>query len=193
MGKISDKHRIEDYVPPEAWGKDHFSTLAYAETVMVEFGFFEVGNDCRMRQNRRHTRVLAGSKPKRAAGPKINVAMDPKYGSILKDGTYIPSHDDWNCIQDLAAGGILKAKGKKADQGPEIVEPKTKLILTDLGARLVNDIRRHKRENGSFGHYAIDTEIKSRIDAAFAPYRLETLSPEAAKEAELASSKTIRP
>ncbi len=50
-----DTHPAGAPVPVELWSKDHWSTLAYIETVMVEHGGrFEVGWDPRMRQNRRN-------------------------------------------------------------------------------------------------------------------------------------------
>ena len=42
--------KLEDgYVPPNLFGKDHWSTLAYMETIMVDCGGFQVGADPRMR------------------------------------------------------------------------------------------------------------------------------------------------
>lgn len=32
---------------------------------------------------------------------------DVRLGSYLNDGTRLPAHDDWDCIQDLAAAGFL--------------------------------------------------------------------------------------
>lgn len=138
----------DQYVPQEKWGRDHWSTLAYMETVMVEKGHFPVAFDCRMRQNRRHFRIMPG---KRTGLAERALAMCPEYGSRLNDGRYIPGHDDWNCIQDMANEGLFATKG-------DSVEPGKELRLSQKGQEIVAELRRHKMSGGTFSNFRIESE-----------------------------------
>ncbi len=133
------------FVPPEQWGHDHWSTLAYAETVMVECGGFEIGADARMRSNRRNFRVMSKQcpRPKRPGGRSLGLIMEVSDGSILRDGTKVPGHDDWMCLQDMAAAGFFTV-------GPDDIEPRAVLHLSELGAAVIAQLRAHKAADGTF-------------------------------------------
>lgn len=47
-------------IPPAYWDRDHFSTLAYIETKLVDGGKYLLQFDPSMRQKRRHFRELLG-------------------------------------------------------------------------------------------------------------------------------------
>jgi len=139
--------RLPDgYVPVALFGKDHWSTLAYMETVMVECAGFEVGFDPRMRQNRRNYRVMWEQvpHPKRVDSRSARgMVMDLKYSTKMKDGSVVQGHDDWSCVQDMANAGFLTA----------VVEPGKVLHLTPLGRKMSDELRAHKRAGGSFGNF----------------------------------------
>ena len=138
--------RLEDgYVAIDNFSPDHWSTLAYAETVMVECGFFQVGFDARMRQGRRHFRVMHEQcrKPKRPSSGAMGVVMDNKYSTTMRDGTVVQGHDDWHCVQDMVAAGLMTSKD-------DSVEPCVKLHLTDLGRDINGQLRAHKASGGSW-------------------------------------------
>jgi hypothetical protein len=80
-------------VPSVLWGRDHWSTLAYIETKLVDSDGYAVQFDAHMRQNRRNFRVL-GEAPHPRRHAQLGVPMDARYGSRLADGTYLPWHDD---------------------------------------------------------------------------------------------------
>lgn len=140
------------YIEMGAWGKDHWSTLAYIETVMVECGGFQIGLDARMRSNRRHLRVMHQQcpRPKRAAGrdSSLTVAMDPNGGSRLRDGSTVPNHDDWMCVQDMAYAGLFTV-------GPADVEPGETLHLSTLGRQVASQLREHKAAGGQFADFSV--------------------------------------
>lgn len=135
-----------ELVPMDQWGKDHWSTLGYVEAVSVENAGFQVGSDPRMKTNRRHTRVLAACpRPKRTAGFTLGVVMEPEHATRLKDGTQIPNHDDWACLQDFVGAGLFQ-------HGAE-VEPKKVLKLSERGLALTAALRAHKADGGSFATF----------------------------------------
>jgi hypothetical protein len=158
---------VSDYVRPELFGKDHWSTLAYAETVMVECGGFQIGFDVRMRQNRRNYRVMREMcrKPKRARqGPDCGCMWEPKYSTVLADKSVVEGHDDWSCIQDCAEAGFFTVGEQiaRADR----VEPGVILHLSPLGRATVEGIRAHKAAGGNFGNFRFKGTPEFQYDPA---------------------------
>jgi hypothetical protein len=135
--KVNETISENDFVPPELWGRDHYSTLAYVEARLVE-GCYTVSFDPRMRQNRRHFRVLPGRKGQ-------GVPMSPEHGSRLADGTYLPWHDDWCCVQDMLQAGLFEGDPDDWDAGMT-------LKLSDKGHAAAAALRKHKAEGGSFSN-----------------------------------------
>lgn len=140
----------EGYVPPERWAKDHWRTLAYIETVIVECGGFEVGFDPRMRQCRQHFRIMNKEcpRPKRNDHPRIGIPMDSEHGTLLSDGSRIGGHDDWHCVQDLAASGLI-------EQRPEEIEPGAILQLSTRGRVVANALRAYKASGGKYEQFTM--------------------------------------
>lgn len=140
----------EGYISPERWAKDHWSTLAYIETVIVECGGFEVGFDPRMRQCRHHFRVMKKecSRPARNDHPRIGIPMDSEHGTLLGDGSRIAGHDDWHCVQDLAAAGLF-------EQRPEEIEPGAVLQLSAKGREVANALRAFRASGGMYGQFTM--------------------------------------
>jgi hypothetical protein len=146
--KESDTNNFDGYIPMAIWGKDHWSTLAYVETVMVESAGFQVGADARMRSNRHNFRVMQEQcpKPKRPGKLAMGITMDPKYGSRLNDGTSVDNHDDWMCVQDMAKEGLFTV-------GPDEMEPGVVLHFSKKGNALAEALRRHKSAGGQFAKF----------------------------------------
>lgn len=138
----------DEMIPMSLWGRDHWSTLAYAETVMVDCGGFQVGLDARMRHHRRHYRVMSElcKRPMRAGGNRsMPIVMDPeKHRTRLNDGSEVAKHDDWSCIQDMAAEGLFTVP---ADE----IEPGVVLRLSPLGQKVAQWVRAQKMAEVSFG------------------------------------------
>lgn len=148
---------MSDYVPVENFGPDHWSTLAYAETVMMECGGFQVGYDARMRQGRRNYRVMQEEcrRPSRPTSGGHGVVMEAKYSTVLKDGSVEVGHDDWSCVQDMVVAGLMGIKeGDKIVTDVTLMEPSAVLHLTEEGQRLSNQVRAHKRGGGSWRDFA---------------------------------------
>lgn len=137
----------EEMVPLARWGRDHWSLLLYIDAVLTDCAGFQVGFDPRMRQNRRHFRVMSMEcpKPRRTNNPGNGIPMDPKYGSRLGDGSFIEGHDDWMCVQDMAEEGFF--------EGNPNPQPGVVLKLSSRGRLMADNLRRHKANGGTFSNY----------------------------------------
>jgi hypothetical protein len=90
-----EKHWLEypKGIPIESWGKDHLSTLIYAETRAVDYNGHI--NDVHMR-------------------------VDRKYPTRLNNGVTVAGHTDYDCLADAQAAGLLTFDGttvKLTDDG----------------------------------------------------------------------------
>ena len=163
-------------IPTESWGKDHWSTLAYLEEIMVD-GPCVVRLDPHMRQKQdRH--VIFGPTARDVDRLRSKV-MGDGYGSRLADGTVVPDHDDWDCVSDAMHAGFVVITGT-AEQGteglnitpeaiatakqldidllgierePGQIEPGDRLGLTEAGKAAVAALRSHKQDAGGFGSF----------------------------------------
>ena len=137
-----------EYIPMAAWSKDHWSTLAYIETVMVECGGFQVGSDARMRSNRRNFRVMGQCpKPSRPNGrATLAMTMRPEHGTRLANGQVLENHDDWACLQDLANEWLFTCVAND-------IEPGAIVHLSERGRALCDALRAHKASGGTFGAF----------------------------------------
>lgn len=143
---MSDVDYRNALIPMGQWGKDHWSTLGYVEAVSVENAGFQVGQDPRMKTNRRHSRVLqACPRPRRTAGFTLGVVMAPEHATRLKDGSQVDGHDDWACLQDFVGEGLF-------EYGSE-VEPKKTLRLSERGLALTAALRAHKANGGAYATF----------------------------------------
>ena len=139
----------DSLIPLEFWGKHHWSTLAYVDSVMTDCAGFEVGADARMKSNRRNFRVMLelNPLPKRAGRRLVGgCVMRPQHTSVLKEATS-QNHDDWCCIQDMAAEGLFRLIRE------DHVEPGAILCWSDRGQVLANALRAHKQAAGSFADF----------------------------------------
>jgi len=75
-----------DPVPPDWWGKDHWTTLAYA--------FRNAGKPL----DHQHLRTA-----------------HPRYPTRLRDGAILSDHDDYDCLDDLEAAGVLVTSGTRVN------------------------------------------------------------------------------
>lgn len=138
------------YIPMDKWAKDHWSTFAYIETVMVDCGGFQVGRDAMMKSNRRHFRVMAEQcpNPKRTKNTgALAICMSPEHATILNDQQQLPGHDDWCCMQDMAAQGLF-------DLDVDHIEPGVTLHLSELGFKVASELRRHLSNNGKMAAFS---------------------------------------
>lgn len=117
-------------IPMDEWGRDHWSTLAYIETRCVDYkGRIDIRN---MRCNGVRHPGLA----------HLAVTFDQfEHPSILHGGKTEPEHDDWDCLYDMEAVGLL------VDNGTGI---NALVALTETGWAMAHRLRRYRAEGGNY-------------------------------------------
>lgn len=124
------------YVPMDLWGKDHYSTLAYLETRIV---------DHKGTVAKQHMRTDADRHP----GLVFRIFEDEhgnekKHPTWLVCGVELHDHDDWDCTDDLCVAGLIEKHGTG-------LHPVVK--LTEQGELVAAAIRAHKGAGGNFADF----------------------------------------
>lgn len=118
-----------DPVPPELWGRDHFTVLMYIETCIVNSGGIPDRN--RVRTDPSRHPMLEGSHFTELAVER------KKYPTHLRNNVMLDDHDDWDCCRDMEAAGLLVWAGNGS-------EPR--FSLSDRGWLVAGELRRHRAE-----------------------------------------------
>lgn len=137
----------EDPIPMSEWGRDHWSTLAYAETRCVDHGG-ELANDHMRTNPRRHRKLLGPS--------KLFYGIEgPGYPTRLISGAVIVRHDDWDCLNDAVAAGLLEVLSE-VDRKPSQAfgGMRVRVRLTADGEAACAALRMHKGRGGNFGNFS---------------------------------------
>lgn len=137
------------------FGKDHWSTFGYVECRCVDHKGVPDKNHMRTDVDR-HPGLI---------GPQIAMLGEQKqkYPTRLRGGIELSNHDDWDCVDDLEAAGLLETHGTG-------IQPWWK--LTKLGRKIAAELRGHKAKGGSFGTFvpsicgASDIETDMRVGLA---------------------------
>lgn len=134
-----------NFIPLEQWGKDHWSTLAYLETVTVDYR--GLVDNRRMRCNPRLHRRFA----------HLN-----QFGQVVDSSRYpttkasdVQQHDDWSCLEDLVTAGLVKAYWRVRYPERSFGGAQAKVELTELGLKITAELRAHKARGGSFTHFSV--------------------------------------
>lgn len=127
----------------DTWGKDHWSTYAYVECRIV---------DNRGKLEPRHMRGHVEARP-------------DAYPTRLKDGATIINHDDYDCVIDAIAYGLLTCDdpeiGNPEEWDRDVHRRLTRLVdardvtfwFTPLGQELAGALREHKANGGNFASF----------------------------------------
>lgn len=125
-------------VPVEKFGKDHWSAFGYIECRIV---------DNEGIPDRNHLRCDPDRHPG-LGGSRIDYTSSQgkkKYPTRLAgDNEFLPDHDDWDCLYDLEAVGLLNDIGTG-------VNPVFR--LTELGHTVAAALRKHKAEGKMFATF----------------------------------------
>lgn len=119
-----DKHWLEypDGIPVEAWGKDHNSTLLYAETRAADHDGWLPFDDPHMR-------------------------VDRRYPTRLHNGVEVHGHTDFDCLKDAQAAGLLTYDEDETPPVRESQQHRTGVVrFTDDGWTYVHNLRRQRAE-----------------------------------------------
>ena len=136
-----DKKQIKN-IAIKDFGKDHWSLLAYCEYRSVNHN------------NKLDISHLNCKHPAIATTPLGQNMWKPEYGTrlngyFLKDGKkdetkHLLDHDDFDCLDDLEAAGLLKNVGT-------MIAPYAE--LTNKGFKIMTLLNKHKQEGGYFGNF----------------------------------------
>jgi hypothetical protein len=112
----SDPEWVATSVPPvpmERWGRDHWSTFAYAETGIVDHRG-RLGHDHMRTHARRHPMLLAAKRRVSLASAdgsayptRLKKALPLGQVTGEPQPVNLPDHDDYDCIDDAIAAGLL--------------------------------------------------------------------------------------
>lgn len=117
-------------IPPELWGKDHFSTLVYIESVCVDGR--GVPKAAKMRTG--PGRLRRGD----TSGPPGDYGGE-EYPTRLGNGVSLYNHDDWDCVDDMIEVGLVVAHGTGLNPVFD---------LTPAGWMVAGMVRRHLARMG---------------------------------------------
>lgn len=126
-----------DYISMLKWGVDHWSTLAYLETRAVDHK--GIINNEHMRCDPRIHSPFAHRGSFSGNGKECPTR--------LKGGEDMSNHDDWSCLEDMVAAGLIEAW---------FSESQAKIKLTDYGQSVANLLRVHKMNGGSFSSFVFE-------------------------------------
>jgi len=130
MTRKKDTYRKQKPIAMSQWGKDHWSTLAYIECRCVDHGGVP---------DRRHMRANPELHPQFA-----HIAWEDDIPTRRKGGKLKHNHDDWSCVDDMVAEGLVRWLGTG-------MNPVFK--LTERGLAVCTAIRKHKASGGNFAGF----------------------------------------
>lgn len=144
-----EARETEPRVPLAVFGKDHWSTFAYLETVTVD-KHGRIDHDKMRTHAVRHPGEMARKSP--VTQLVFSEDMGRNYPTRIKasvtpdaDGRYgaldLNDHDDYDCMADLEAAGLLERTS--ADT----------VALTALGQAVAAELRSHKAGGGAWHHF----------------------------------------
>lgn len=145
-------------VPIGDWGKDHWSTLAYLETRIVDHRG-RIGHEHMRCHSNRHPLMVSAKK--RAFGSIDGSA----YPTRLSGGRELVSHDDYDCIDDMITAGLVTVTMPPAPAGAFVTglveaELMTRATyhLTEAGQRVTGQLRAHKGAGNNYATFRPDLE-----------------------------------
>lgn len=135
--------------PVSKFGKDHWSLLAYVESRCVD-GDAGVGTlVCAHLRGNSHTHpLLANTAWKPGFSTRLKGFFEYEQRSdvakAIEAGFMLEGHDDWDCLDDLAAAGYVEilslANGR--------------VRMTEAGLEMAAQVRQHKARGGQFAGFS---------------------------------------
>lgn len=133
-----------EYVPMSNFGKDHWSTFAYLETLCVDpKGERGLIDNRKMRVNPRLHRQFANGQD--GSGYTTRTKSDN-----------IQRHDDFSCLEDLVANKLISAWSAEMYEGEVFGHMVAKVELTALGHVVAGQLREHKALGGNYQDFDPD-------------------------------------
>lgn len=140
---------VKKAIPAKDFGKDHWSLMAYVETLCVDSSKGGVGEI-----DKRRIRCNPRRHPLHAVNRNFGVTgWKGEYGTRLAGfwtnagltnlKRQMKSHDDWDCLDDLEAAGLIEI----------LSEANGYVKLTDKGLTVGGLIRAWKAKGGMFATF----------------------------------------
>ena len=124
---------MPDRIAPEKWGRDHWGLLAFCECRAVD-NKGELDRD-KLRCNETTHAIMEG-----ATQHMYRMTWKPEWGTVLQDGTLLEKHDDWDCLDDLEAAGLLKIESLAT----------CTISMTELGVLVAHAARTHRAQHHQY-------------------------------------------
>jgi hypothetical protein len=140
---------MSNHVQPNQFGKDHWSMLAYVESVCVDGKQL---NHSKMRANSQTHPLLnsTGLKWREDWGTRladyfieVNDLWQVEPDEPKREANRLKQHDDWDCLNDLEAAGFVEVWN--TTQGA--------VKMTDMGQMVAAQLRVHKASGGTFASF----------------------------------------
>lgn len=146
----------------ERWGKDHWSTLLYVETRIVDHGGSLSADRMRCIRDR-HPDAYLAKRHTTAFFP--DEADATRYPTRLRDGEKVFDHDDYDCLADMIDEGViveLAAVLLHRHSDPEDAsDPRSVWRLTPRGEQIVGALRAHRGHGGNLRDFEIEKLVSS--------------------------------
>ena len=141
----------DGYIPMARWGHDHWQTLAYLETCAVDHAG-KINNN-RMRCNPRLHRELM------SIMPGANDGDPDRYPTRARDGELIHNHDDWSCLEDMVAAGLVEA-GFKGNPYTPFGGTVAAVQFTEAGWAIAGQLRKHRGTGGRYADFSVGDAVQ---------------------------------
>lgn len=136
-------------VPMSEWGKDHWSTFAYLDSRIIDYG--GVPDRDHMRCDPAVHPGLTNRANQSLPGPPHPTMLKGYFvkntngiGHSVDKSRSKAGHDDWSCLDDFESAGLMINIGTG-------VNPVVK--MTPLGEKVADMLRSHKRRGGVFAFF----------------------------------------
>jgi len=135
--------KIPRPVPPEFWGRNHWNLLAYVETRCVDYKGIVTCLHMRVHIDR-HKDLIKNE------APIFTERAEKRLPTMLKDGVELSNHDDYDCIDDLIAAGLIKPLGRDVQF--------TVFSMTEQGWKAAHLLRQHRAALQEFETFTFEFE-----------------------------------
>lgn len=133
--KAESANGLATPVPVKLWGKDHWATFAYAVSRVA-------GNE-----GLPEKRQMRCDKTRHPAF--VHLDTGEVAVTRLRGDSALNDHDDWDCIDDAVAFGLLRTEGTG-------ITPVWR--LTEKGWRVAKILTEFKQDGGNFADFALPQE-----------------------------------
>lgn len=123
----------------EDWGRDHWSTFGFVAHWCMEYG----NQGFSIADKRANMRTDADLHP-HFVYERLGPHGHAKYPTRLRDGLKLADHDDWSCVDDMEAAGLIR------DEGTGI---RPVIFMTDEGLEVAAQLNEHKTRGGNWGNF----------------------------------------